>query len=33
MTPGLHHPEVKFDAEALSDGVRILLAMLDRIAR
>lgn len=33
LTPGLHHPEMKFDAEALSDGVGILLAMLDGIAR
>ncbi|WP_425058950.1 Hippurate hydrolase [Sporomusa carbonis] len=31
LTPGLHHPEMTFNKEALLDGVNILLYMADKI--
>lgn len=33
LTPGLHHPAMKFEAAALADGVNILLDMVDQIGR
>lgn len=31
LLPGLHHPEMKFDTDALLDGVNIFLYMVDKI--
>lgn len=31
LLPGLHHPEMKFDIDALLDGVNIFLYMVDKI--
>jgi len=31
LTPGLHHPEMKFNPDALPDGVAILTYMVDKI--
>lgn len=31
LTPGLHHPEMKFDTDALIHGVQILLHMVNKV--
>lgn len=33
LSPGLHHPEMKFDTEALMDGVNIFLYIINKILR
>lgn len=31
LSPGLHHPEMKFDTEALMDGINIFIYMINKI--